>query len=388
MFFALELILADFQAESFGMVVLSSVTAAVIGRAAFGTHPFLGLPAFQLRSPAEYPLYVLLGLAAALVGVGFTRGLYGLEDLADRTWRAIHRPEWLRPAAGGLLLGGLLLVLPQLYGVGYPVLEHAIQGRYAAGFLLVLLAGKLLATSLTIAIGGSGGVFAPSLFMGAMLGTAYGLGVAHLLPHTAGPAGAYGLIGMGAVFAAAARAPLTGDTIYTLKLRRRGVDLARARGDSPLERLRVADAMQPLPDPLPADTPLPTVVRRLSDAPGDALPVVDATGALRGVVTAAEAEQALQDHGPLTAAELARATPALRDEQTLQRALTELVRHHDTGLPVVSAPDGHRVLGWLDHRDVLRALAATSDPDVGDSSAGRQPEPRTQEPRWRNIKTD
>ncbi len=408
-FFALELILADFQAESFGMVVLSSVTAAVIGRAAFGTHPFLALPAFQLRSPAEYPLYVLLGLAAALVGVGFTRVLYGLEDLADRTWRAIHRPEWLRPAAGGLLLGGLLLVLPQLYGVGYPVLEHAIQGRYAAGFLLVLLAGKLLATSLTIAIGGSGGVFAPSLFMGAMLGTAYGLGVAHLLPHTAGPAGAYGLIGMGAVFAAAARAPitavliifeltgeytiilplmaaivlaagtsrlLTGDTIYTLKLRRRGVDLARARGDSPLERLRVADAMQPLPDPLPADTPLPTVVRRLSDAPGDALPVVDAAGALRGVVTAAEAEQALQDHGPMTAAELARATPALRDEQTLQRALTELVRHHDTGLPVVSAPDGHRVLGWLDHRDVLRALAATSDPGVGDSSAGRQPEPR------------
>jgi CIC family chloride channel protein len=395
-FFALELILQDFQTEAFGMVVLASVAAAVIGRAAFGTHPFLALPAFQLRSPLEYPLYVLLGLAAALVGVGFTRVLYGLEDAADRVWHALRGPEWLRPGAGGLLLGGLLLALPELYGVGYPVLEHAIQGRYLAGFLLVLLAGKLVATSLTIAIGGSGGVFAPSLFMGAMLGTAYGLAAAHLLPGTAGPPGAYGLVGMGAVFAGAARAPitavliifeltgeysiilplmaaiaiaagvsrvLTGDTIYTLKLRRRGVDLARARADSPLERLRVADAMRPLPDPLPADTPLQAVVSRLDAEPAGALPVVDATGALRGVVTATEVEQALQDGGPPTAAELARAAPALHAAQTLQQALTQLI-HHRTGLPVISASDDHRVLGWLDHRDVLRALAGTAGPDV------------------------
>jgi CIC family chloride channel protein len=400
-FFALELILADFQSESFGMVVLASVTADAIGRAAFGTHPFLALPAFQLRSPVEYPLYVLLGLAAALVGVGFTRTLYTLEDLADRSWHAIRGPEWLRPAVGGLLLGGLLLLLPELYGVGYPVLEHAIQGRYMVAFLLVLLAGKLLATSLTIAIGGSGGVFAPSLFMGAMLGTAYGVAAGHLLPGTAGPAGAYGLVGMGAVFAGAARAPitavliifeltgeysiilplmaaivlaagtsrlLTGDTIYTLKLRRRGIDLTRAHADGLLERLRVADVMQALPDPLAADTPLHAVVQRLDADHRGALPVADQTGALRGVVTASEVEQALQDGGPPTAAELAKTTPVLRAHQTLQQALTELVHHHDTGLPVVSDAD-HRVLGWLDHRDVLRALAATTGPDADRSGA-------------------
>ena len=97
--------------------------------------------------------------------------LYWIEDACDWAWRG---PEWLRPAVGGFLLGGLLLVLPEMYGVGYPVLGNSIAGTYAIGFLIVLLLGKMVATSLTIGIGGSGGVFAPSLFIGAMLGSAYG----------------------------------------------------------------------------------------------------------------------------------------------------------------------------------------------------------------------
>ncbi|HEY2542269.1 MAG TPA: chloride channel protein, partial [Gaiellaceae bacterium] len=155
-FFGLEVILRDFEAESFGVVVLSSFVADIIGRAAFGSHPFLALPGFELRSPLEYPLYIGLGIAAAVVGVVFIKVLYGSEDVADRIWRG--KPEWLRPAVGGVLLGLLLLALPQLYGVGYPPLEKAIGGRYVVGLLLLLLAGKILATSVTIAIGGSGGV--------------------------------------------------------------------------------------------------------------------------------------------------------------------------------------------------------------------------------------
>ncbi len=152
--FALELILQDFAAESFGVVVLASVTAAVIGRAAFGSAPFLSLPGFELASYWEYFLYAALGVLAAMVGIAFIRVLYATEDLFDRLWRG---PEWLRPAAGGLLLGLLLLALPEMYGVGYPVLEHAIRGHYALAFLAVLLGGKIAATSLTIGIGGSGG---------------------------------------------------------------------------------------------------------------------------------------------------------------------------------------------------------------------------------------
>ena len=387
-FFALELILRDFEAESFGVVVLSSLVADIIGRAAFGSHPFLTLPGFQLRSPLEYPLYAVLGLLAALVGVAFIRVLYGSEDVADRLWRG---PEWLRPAAGGLLLGLVLLVLPELYGVGYPPLENAIHGRYVVWLLLALLAGKVLASSLTIAIGGSGGVFAPALFMGAMLGSAYGAGVHHLLPGLTAPAGAYGLVGMGAVFAAAARAPITGviiifeltgdyriilplmfavvlataashflssDTIYTLKLRRRGIDVMRGRGLNLMQLLRVGDAMQPLPAAVKAETPLDQVIALLSKAPTDGLPVVDADGGNLGIITSQEIERAMREDAlDATAGDLAQDARPLTADQTLEQALSTLLHAAGSGLPVIDPNDGTAV-GWLTHLDVLRAYNA------------------------------
>lgn len=383
-FFGLELILRDFEAESFGVVVLSSFVANIIGRAAFGSQAFLHLPAFQLRSPVEYPLYAGLGLLAALVGVAFIRVLYGLEDRADRMWRG---PEWLRPAAGGILLGLLLFALPELYGVGYPPLVHAIHGDYALWLLLALLAGKILATSLTIAIGGSGGVFAPSLFMGAMLGSAYGTGVNHLLPGLTAPAGAYGLVGMGAVFAGAARAPITAvviifeltgdyriilplmfaialaagissrlsrDTIYTLKLRRRGIDILRGRGANLMQLLRVSDAMQPLPVAVLAETPLNEVIAQLSDTPVDGLPVTDTDGTYRGTISSQQIEEAMRENAlDATAGDLAQDLPALSTGQTLEQALGALLRGR-SGLPVVEAEDPNPV-GWLTHLDILRA---------------------------------
>ncbi|MGY2062496.1 chloride channel protein, partial [Nocardia gipuzkoensis] len=145
-FFAMELILRDFTAESFGAVVLSSVTASVMGRAALGNSPFLHLPAFTLRSGWEYLIFVALGIVIGAIGVGFGRVLYWIEDACDWAWRG---PEWLRPAVGGLVLGGVLLALPQMYGVGYPVLADAIDGRYALWLLVVLMIGKMFATSLT-----------------------------------------------------------------------------------------------------------------------------------------------------------------------------------------------------------------------------------------------
>ena len=387
-FFGLELILRDFEAESFGVVVLSSFVADVIGRAAFGSHPFLTLPAFELHSPVEYPLYIGLGIVAAIVGVVFIRVLYGAEDVADRLWGG--RPEWLRPAAGGVLLGLVLLALPELYGVGYPPLEKAIGGKYAVGLLLLLLIGKIVATSLTIAIGGSGGVFAPSLFMGAMLGSAYGAGVHHLLPHLTAPAGTYGLVGMGAVFAAAARAPITAviiifeltgdyriilplmfaialsagisnllsaDTIYTLKLRRRGIDIMRGRGANLMQLLRVSEAMQPLPRALSADMPLNEAIARLAEAATDGLPVVGKDGIYRGTLTSQQIEEAMRENAlDATAGALAQELPALSADQTLEDALGALLRAR-SGLPVVEA-DARIPVGWLTHLDVLRAYNA------------------------------
>ena len=365
-FFALEVILRDFETRSFGAVVVASVTADVIGRAAFGPQAFLELPQLGVGPVAGYPLYVVLGLLAAVVGVGFIRILYGMEDRADRLWR--FSEAW-RPAAGGLLLGLLLLALPQMYGVGYPVLEGAIAGKYALLFLLVLLAGKVIATSLTLSIGGSGGVFAPSLFMGAMLGSAYGLAAHDLVPGIAGPAGAYGLIGMGAVFAAAGRAPMTailiifeltgdyrimlplmlavvlatalanrlsGDSIYTLKLRRRGIDLRRGLAGSPMETLTVAQAMRPIPEAVAEGIPLVDIVERVSDGDDIALPVVDAEGTLIGVLMAQELEQAMrEDELDANAGSLVRRLPTLRADESLAEATGTLVQTDSSGLAVL-----------------------------------------------------
>jgi CIC family chloride channel protein len=331
-------------------------------------------------------LYVGLGVSAAVLGTLFIRVLYGLEDVADHVWTG---PEWLRPAVGGLLLGGLLLVLPQLYGVGYPVLGHAVSGGYAVWFLIGLLAGKLAATSLTIAIGGSGGVFAPSLFMGAMLGTAYGDAVSGVAPHLAGPAGAYGLVGMGAVFAGAARAPITavliifeltgdyhiilplmvsvviatavasllgGDSIYTLKLRRRGIDLRRAH-PSTLEGLSVADTMQPAPTPVRPEDELAALVERFSDGEAVTLPLTASDATYAGAISSRDVQLATRDgHLGALAADLAHELPTLRPTQRLDRALDDLVRADGGGLPVVS--DNGLLVGWITHSDVLRAYHA------------------------------
>jgi chloride channel protein, CIC family len=388
--FAMELILRDFEAESFGVVVPASVVANVIGRAAFGSSAFLTLPPFQITSLSEYGFYAGLGILAAFAGIGFIRGLYGLEDVADRIWRG---PEWLRPAAGGLVLGLVLFALPEMYGVGYPVLEGAIRGHYAVGFLLLLLVGKLVATSLTIAIGGSGGVFAPSLFMGAMLGSAYGE-LIQRLPGLHGPAGAYGLVGMAAVFAGAARAPLTAiiiifeltgdyqiilplmfatalatggsrllspDTIYTLKLRRRGIDISRAQALDLMATLRVRDAMGAVPPAISADLPLPQIVTTLEHGNVDSIPVVDSEGRYRGVITARQVERALADPGAgALAVDLAEQPPTVSVSQSLLEALPVLVHADTTGVAVLS-DDGKTVTGWLNHRDVLHAYHVRQD---------------------------
>nr|WP_240757599.1 chloride channel protein [Nakamurella flava] len=325
-FFAMEIILRGWEAESFGMVVLSSVTASVIGRGILGDNPFLTLPAFHVDHLVQYPLFALLGVVAGLVGVAFSRILYAVEDACDWAWRG---PEWLRPAVGGVLLGLVLLVMPQMYGVGYPVLGHAVAGGYAIAFLLALLVGKIVACSLTIGIGGSGGVFAPSLFCGAMLGAAFGEIVQTVAPSAGGSVGAYALIGMGAVFAGAARAPITAvvilfeltgeysiilplmlgvvlatgvshlvsrDTVYTRKLLRRGIDIdAEADGRAGPDRPgRLAATIAPLPGSVPDRRDLRSVADRFAGVDGAHLLVVDAEGRAVGWVREHEVEAALR----------------------------------------------------------------------------------------------
>jgi chloride channel protein, CIC family len=385
-FFALELILRDFATESFGVVVLAAVAANVVARAFFGDAVFLHLPPFTIHHVAEYGYYAVLGVIAGGGGVLFSKILYGIEDLCDWLWRG---PEWARPAVGGVFLGGLLLALPEMYGVGYPVLDNIVDGRYAVGFVLILLIGKLCATSLTIGIGGSGGVFAPSLFCGAALGEAFGLIAHHVTPGVVTSPGAYALVGMGALFAGAARAPITAvlilfeltgeysiilpimlavvaataiskaitpDTIYLLKLRRRGINLDVPTKTPMGGHIRVATVMGPIPDPVQATAELPAIIDRLTDSAG-ALPVVDDSGAYRGVIsaTAAEGQAVGANSEAQHALDLAVLPTALREDDTLDRAV-ELLAHTDgaTGVPVLG--NSGAVTGWMTHQQLLQAL--------------------------------
>ncbi len=383
-FFAMELILRQWAAESFGMVVISSVTASVIGRSVLGNEAFLTLPTFRIEHLVQYPLFALLGLIAGLVGVGFSRVLYLIEDGCDWAWRG---PEWLRPAVGGLLLGGVLLVLPQMYGVGYPVLGKAVAGDYTVAFLVALLVGKLIACSLTIGIGGSGGVFAPSLFCGAMVGAVFGDAVHAFAPGSGGSVGAYALVGMGALFAGSARAPITAvvimfeltgeysiilplmlaivlatgvsqlisrDTVYTRKLLRRGIDI-----DAPAEpafgRRQLRAIMSEPPEPIVADTDLGAIAERFSRSELNALPVVDADRRLLGVMSAHEVMDAAAAGEDTDAVALTRPLDALPATESVSAAIRRLDRG-DTAVPV--ADEAGILIGWVTQRDVLGALSA------------------------------
>ena len=270
--FALEVIMGGrFSVRYFSSVVVSAVAASVVGRVVLGDIPAFAIPfEYGIVSLWEYLFYPILGVLAAVTGVIFVRSLYWTEDLFD-AWKGVR--EWVKPGIGGVLLGVLALayplamdtlrwgVTPQVYNVGYEIIESALSSHLALGVAAALLVLKLIATILTLGSGGSGGVFAPSLFMGAMLGAAFQLALIRIFPALLAPAGAYALVGMAAVFAAGAHAPITavlilfeltgdyriilplmltvvvattlaqrmlgGESIYTLKLTRRGVRLRR-----------------------------------------------------------------------------------------------------------------------------------------------------------------
>ena len=354
--FAFEIILRELSLDALFATILSAVTADLISRAFFGSAPFFSqIPHdLSITHDSSYLLIGLLGILAGLIGVGFKTFLYGLEDVADRWWKG--RPEWAKPVVGGVALGGLLLVLPQMYGVGYPVMNEIIAGHYVLWFVLVLMVGKIVASSLTLSIGGSGGVFAPSLFIGAAGGMAFGVIAHHLFGPVVGPPAIYAVVAMGGVFAAAAQAPLTAiasvvemtgnfslilpvmlasgiaaavskrfsyGSIYTTKLLRRGIDIERPKASGVLQGLTVADVMQPLPlgvrtelmPQAPARTPL-------------------------GVTDRAQWEALV---GPVT---VTRQPQTLMSDETLEQALRQLDLYGLVGLPVLT-PD-RASSHWLD----------------------------------------
>ena len=388
-FFALEVILRDFSVGSFSAVVIASVMSSVVGRIFLGDVTAFSIPSYSLVTPLELPLYLVLGVIAALAGVGFTRLLYLSQDLFD-AWRF---PAYLKPVAGGLLVGLAGVWFPHIFGVGFAAIEDVLQNRLMLEGALLLAGLKILATSLTIGSGGSGGVFAPSLFIGSMVGSAFGMLVHRWLPAHTAASGGYALVGMAAVFAAASRAPITAiliifemtqeyriilplmfatvvstlvagrldsESIYTLKLKRRGVDV-RVRRDVDLMRaIRVEEAMTPMARlvTVTPDTSLADLAQIFQETFLHGVAVLDEDGNLHGIVTLADLEQASDSRLSGTVGDICttRVRTTFPDE-TLEDAL-----HHvgvlDVGrIPVVDRAHPRRLLGMLERSDIIRAYS-------------------------------
>ncbi len=387
-FFALEVIIGEFSVGHFSSVVIAAVTASVIGRVFLGDVPAFPVPPYSLVSVQEFGFYAVLGVLAALVAVAFVRLLYGIEDIFDR-WNIA---EYLKPAIGGLLIGGMGLFYPQIFGVGYETIEEMLLSHFPLNLALILLAAKILATSITLGSGGSGGIFAPSLFVGAMLGGAFGTGLNALWPEITAAPGAYALVGMSAVFAGAAHAPITaviilfemtgdyriilplmlstalstvlarhllrGESIYTLKLTRRGVRLERGHDIDVMQGVRVEEVMTRTVDTVPRNMPLAELAREFQRTGHHGFPVLDEDGNLYGVVTLQDLRNGLErkDAGSLTAGDIAtRDVLTVFPDEPMWVALKRMGIRDVGRLPVVDRANPRRLVGLVRRSDIIRA---------------------------------
>lgn len=382
-FFASEVILGDFAPRSFATIVVSSVLAAVVARAYLGDHPSFDARAFALVSPRELVLYAILGVVCAVWAWAFVRVLYFIEDAAE-AWKIV--PE-IKGALGFAIVGAIGLFAPQILGVGYGAIDHVFDEHVGAQHALLLSVLKPVATSITLGAGGSGGVFAPSLFTGAMLGDAFGRTVHQLFPSWTAGGAAYGLVAMSAVFAAAAEAPITAivivfemstdytivlplmiatvvatllgrrfldSTVYEMKLERRGIDWKRVRRPQPLSRFTVASVERVPPVVARLDDPIRTIAERLHGTDEIAAPVVDREGRFVGIAFATDlAFASARDPFGIAETIVRRGVATVAPGDALERA-ADLMADPSVALVPVLASDG-TLTGIVTRRDVLDA---------------------------------
>jgi CIC family chloride channel protein len=418
--FAIEVLLSELQVPVFGNIVVSAVAASIVSRIYLGSRPAFEIPGYVMHSPWEILLYILLGLLAAFVGVLFIRMLYFTEDTFDR----LAVPLWLKPAIGALLLGvlaycypyigtisyispddmalGLPLTenYPHIFGSGFLFLEEVLQGRAPFFLLFLLVFLKPLATSFTLGSGNSGGVFAPSLFTGAMLGGTFGYVAMHLFPDLTIEIGAYALVGMAAVFSAAARAPLTSmlivfemsndyrlilplmaagmiastfaqwlhsESIYSLKLSKRGIHFDQGRDMDIMQTVQVEEVMNKSPITMQSEQSVAELFAAFQETHLGGFPVLNSNKELYGIVTMQDMERTIQD----IERTLHRKEVNLRDlkiwdvatpqpvtvfpDEPIWSAIKKMAPRDLARLPVVARNNPKQFMGLISRSDIVRA---------------------------------
>jgi CIC family chloride channel protein len=403
-FFALEVIQRRFIAANLGFVVISSVTADFIAHRFLGTTPSFSISTYSMASNWEILPYALLGILAGVGSFIFIRFFYRCEDF----FASFRLPEYLKPALGGIVIGLIGFYYFDVFGVGYGGsygvgglfvreggVDKALIGEIGLATLLIILTLKMVATSVTLGSGGSGGIFAPSLFMGAMLGGAFGIIVYRLFPTIAVPSeaeasGAYALVGMGAFFAATVHGPITAivmlfemtrnydlilplmtaviismltarafsrESIYTMELVRRGVDIHREEQADIMRDITVGEVMtRDFPTVLPS-MPVSQLMEELHESGHHGFPVADESGNFCGVVTLQDVEAALsRQDTTLTACDIATQSPIVAyPDQSIHDALAQFGGRDVGRIPVVDRDNPKKLLGVLRRHDVIKA---------------------------------
>ena len=377
--FALEEIVGDLNQQLVGAIVVASVAAAVVEHAILGGAPVFTTPEYALGASWELFAYGALGVVSAIFATLFVKSLLWMRRFVRNL---AELPLWARPAIGGVLVGMIGVAVPAVLGIGYPTLSEALLGRFGFGQMAALGVVKLVATVISYSWGLAGGIFAPALFIGGMIGGASGAAVHLVVPQDPNVIGSFALVGMGAFFAAAIRAPITsiliifemtGDyaiilplmianmiaytiamrwqpvPIYDALLQQDGLHIGEHEAVS-LRGVRIDDVMTKVVETASVNEPLSPVCARLAELKFNAMPVVDNEGHLCGIVTRTDAERG--DEGTTAGAVMTRRLVTAFGDQPLEYAVLQMARHGVKQLPVVHRDDIRRLAGIIAMRDI------------------------------------
>src|ERR1039457_4000468 len=382
--FALEEIMGDLNAPVMGAVVLASATAWMVLRVLLGNHPLFKVPQYQLVHPAEFAVYAVLGLAGGVVSVAFTKLLLGMRA---RFLRFPQKTVWFQPVAGGLLVGLTGWFVPQVLGVGYGFVGEALNGRMTVQLMALLVVLKLLTVTASYASGNAGGIFGPSLFIGAMLGGTVGTVAHHLFPAYTATPGAYALVGMGAVFAGIVRAPMTSvlmifemtqdyavivplmianlvslfissrlqrQPIYDALAVQDGIHLPTAETRHRHGQRQVTRVMHTATELLPSEITVEEALERVRSSEFRTWLVTDRRGVV-GLINLPTLERERAEGAAKNLGELVDGLvfPHVHQDQGLDLALERMGANQIDILPVVSRADVHKLEGIVTLHDVL-----------------------------------
>lgn len=386
--FVMEIIIGNFAMEIFGPVVLSSLIATLISRATLGAGPLYAIPHLTMSNAWELVAYAFLGVLCAFAARLFTISIPFLEKI----FKLFPIPFYLKTTLGGVIIGSMAFWFPQVWGNGYEGISKILNGEFALTLMALLFLMKIIATSVTVGSGGSGGTFTPTLFIGACLGGVFGHAMNNMVPEISGPVGGYALAGMGGAIAGTTHAPIMAifiifemtqeydmilpliltcilgalvskalkkDSFYTEKLEQRGIHLDLEMEEAALKSVLVEDIMKTNISLIKQDTPLEEVMKSFLSTRSNYLYVGDSSGNFIGVIDLHDIKEMLSEKGPselVIAWDLIKDVPTITPREPIAETMEKFWFQEMGHLPVIEGHGSKKFLGIVTRRDIIGAF--------------------------------